>query len=150
MTDFAELYRTMRSSSLSCRAFCISCFVHSKRNCLSPKRWCCKITPIGFAQVLRPPNPYQKLRLAYTTSADRVGWKRFGQLQVTCLPCFRSAEVLIVNATVCKLPAVFRNPVDELFQNARHRFCLNDLNLLPDLERSREVVHIGRSSHIRF
>ena len=26
-------------------------------------------------------------------------------------------EVLIVNATVCKLPAVFRYPVDELFQN---------------------------------
>ena len=41
MTDFAEVYRTMRSSSLSRRAFSISCFVHSKRNCLSSKRWCC-------------------------------------------------------------------------------------------------------------
>ena len=49
---------------------------------------------------------------------DGVGWKRFGQLQVTCLPCFRSAEVLIIKATVCKLPAVFRYAVDELFQNA--------------------------------
>ena len=41
------------------------------------------VTPKGFAQVLQPPNPYQKLQMAYTTSADRVGWKHFGQLQVT-------------------------------------------------------------------
>ena len=53
-------------------------------------------------------------------------WKRFGQLQVTCLPCLRSAEVLIVNATVCKLPAVFRYAVDELFLR-RERSAEGDL-----------------------
>ena len=66
-------------------------------------------------------------KTAIPLAPDGVRWKRSGQLQVTSLPCLRSAEVLIVKATVCKLPAVFRYPVDELFQNARHRFCLNDL-----------------------
>ena len=132
MTDFAELYRTVRSSLLSRRAFSISCFVHSKRNCLSSKRWCCNSKRFCSSSATS--------ESVYTTSADGVGWNtEVSYYYNNCLErsreviqLLRVCDVMTASNGASKRPAIFSKFFECRLLKVRKPFFGLIFHVLPD------------------